>query len=126
MPRRPPRSLTTRRAAEHVAKSKQVSENVFDAAKSRGSPGRVRRTRRYARVTESIVALTLFGIGENRISFRCLFEFLFRFRIALVLIGMILMRKAPIGLLQILLSNVTRHTQHFVIIAFIICHTMIR
>ena len=69
-----------------------------------------------------IVTLPLISIGQHPVSFSRLFEFFFGFRIALVLVRMILMGEPPVGFLQVLISSCSRNAQDFVIIAFINCH----
>jgi hypothetical protein len=86
------------RSAKYVAKSKQVTEDVFYAAESRGPPIGAGRTRDTG-VSESVIAASLFGIGKHRICFSGLFEFIFSFRVTLILVGMILMGELAVSAL---------------------------
>ena len=73
-------------------------------------------------MTEAIITLALVGIGQHSVGFGGFFEFVFRLRIALVLIGMMLMSETAIGALQILFGHTSINSQNFVIIAFVYRH----
>src|SRR5205085_1144734 len=82
--------------AKHIAEAKQVAQDVFYAAEAGRAPRGIGSAARHCRVPETIVTLSLFGIRKNRIRFGGFLELLFRFGIALVLVGMILMREPSI------------------------------
>src|SRR5262249_683788 len=56
-------SRATARAAKHVAKSKQVAEDVFDTAKTGRAPVSGAGATRNARVSKPVVTPALFGVG---------------------------------------------------------------
>ena len=65
-------------AAEHVAKSEQVAEDVVEIVEHRGVESAVAaRTAGNSRVTEAVVACALLAIGKNRIRFAAFLEALF-------------------------------------------------
>src|SRR5262249_4038753 len=83
-------ATTATRAAKHIAKSKQVAEDVFDPTKSRCAPRTGTRAARNTCVAKTVIAFALFVIRQHAVGFRRLFEFLFgRYRVR-VLIRMML------------------------------------
>ena len=108
-----------RPAAEHIAKSEQVAEDIVEIDED----GRVESAAWAAvaanpGVSEAIVARALLGVSQDRVGFAALLEVLFRFRIVGIAVGMILQRQLAIGALDLLIVRGARDAQYFVIIAF--------
>ena len=57
-------------------------------------------------VTKAVVAGALFAVSQNRVGFAALFEFLFRFGIVGIAVGMVLQRELAVGALDLLIGGV--------------------
>ena len=81
----PPSPLT-----EHVAKTKNVAENVTEILENRRIEScRTSRVAANARMTEAVIQRSLVAVGENRVRFRNFLELLFRVGIVRVAVGML-------------------------------------
>ena len=113
------RTLAAGLPAEHIAKSKQVAEDVVEIVEHGGVESAVAAwTAGNSGVTEAVVARALLGVGENRIGFATFLEALFSARIIGVAIRMVLESKLAISALDFLVVGRAAYAQHFVVIAF--------
>src|SRR5262249_52250245 len=98
------RSAAPAPTAEQIAEAQHVAEDVGEVAEllehrrveARAGAGR----RLHAGVSEAIVEAALLGIGEDRVGFRGLLEFLFGRRVAGIAIRVIPHRQLAIGALD--------------------------
>ena len=103
-----PSASQAEKIAEDIAKISELRRVETSGAAGAGQ----------AIVAEGIVAAPLVGIAENTIGFGGEFEFLLRFGVAGILVGMILHRHLAVGALERLLGHRAIHSQHFVIVWF--------
>lgn len=73
-------------------------------------------------MSELVVALTFFVVAEDVIGLGGLLEFLLSFFVAGILVGVIFDSKLAVGLLYLFGRRILCHTEHFIVIAFLI-HT---
>ena len=74
----------------------------------------------YALVSKLVVTSAFVGIAQHFVSFSRFFEFIFRFLVARILVGMVFECHLAIGLLYITLVGVFANSQYLVVISF--CH----
>ena len=93
-------------ATKHVAKTKQVAENVFDSTKTRARPTRpARGAAGNTSMTKPVVTFALLGVGQHAVSFGCFFELFFGGGVVRVLIRVILHCESPVGALDFLVRS---------------------
>src|SRR5258705_9703063 len=103
-------------AAEDIAETKEITEDVFNTTKPRRAPGAC--TTGNTGVTEAIVSPALFRICEHTISLGRFFEFFFRTGVIRILVGMKPNCQAPVCALNVLIAGGAGYSQHLVIITF--------
>ena len=111
------RASSAASAAEHIAESKDVAEDVLNIGEAR----RIESAAAIARdssVAEAVIASTLLRVSQHRVGFAALFELLFRIRIVGIAVGMALHRQLAVGALDLLVGGGAAHAQDFVIVAF--------
>src|SRR4030095_9475621 len=111
---RPARATAS--AAKHIATTKQVSKDVFDAAKSRRAQRTSAGAARHSRMTEPVVTLPLFGTRQHTVSLGGFLKTLFRSLVVRIFIRVVLDCETPVGRLQLLLRGRTVHAKHFIIV----------
>src|SRR5207249_11362749 len=78
--------------AKDVVKAEEIPEYILESRKSAEAAAACRRAA-HAGVTETILVRALIRFAQHAVGFGCLFELLFRFLIARILIWMIFNRK---------------------------------
>ena len=74
--------------AKHIAETKQIAEDVFDATEARRAPACAGAAGNSC-MTKAVVTLALFGIGQHAVGFGCFLELLFRGRVVRILVRVI-------------------------------------
>ena len=71
-------------------------------------------------MAELVIFLTLFGVRQNIVGFRCLLEFLLGFFVAGIFVRVIFYGQFAISFLELIGTGGFAHTEHFVVIAFVL------
>ena len=126
--------LTLRRAASACGRrctaAEEIAENIAEiaeaaeSAKAAEARARVRvEVRIDAREAILIVARLFIRVGQHLVGLVDLLELLLRALVAGILVGMVLHRQLPVGLLDLRVGGVFLDAEHLVIISLIlICH----
>ena len=83
-------------APEHIAETKKIAQDIAEICEG-GFVKPLRSTAVYRLVPIAVVGSALLGIAQDGYSFRSLLEFLFRFGIARIAVGMVLEGELAIG-----------------------------
>jgi hypothetical protein len=112
-------AATTAALAEHIAETENVAEDVAKILEDGGiESSRTSGVAAHASMPKAVIQRALLAIGENRVSFGDLLEFVFRIRIVGVAVRMIRHRKLAVSALDLNVGGRTGNTEHLVIIAF--------
>src|SRR5208282_2297104 len=110
---------TTAALAEHLPETEDVTEDVAKILEDGGiESSRTSAAAAYAGMSEAVIQRALLAVGENRIRFSDLLEFVFRIRIVRVAVGMVRHRELAVSALDFNVGGRTGNTEHLVIIAF--------
>jgi hypothetical protein len=72
-------------------------------------------------VSKAVIGRALLGVGQHAVSFRNLFELLFRFLLVVrVAVRVVLHGEAAIGALDLLIGGFPRYAQNLVIVTFLV------
>src|SRR5579872_290333 len=104
-------------SAEHVAKSKELTEDVAEVLKDCRIKSRTLRRAAQTCVAIAVVNRSFFRVGEYRIGLADFLKLLFRVRIVRISVRMILQGQFPIRGLELCLGDCASHPEYFVVIA---------
>jgi hypothetical protein len=112
-------TAATAATPEHVAESKELSEDIAEILEYCGIEAGARtRTAAQSSMSVAIVGGSLVRIGEHGVSLAHFLEFFFCIRIIGIAVWMVLQGELAISALQFYFGNCASHTQYFIKIAF--------
>src|SRR5208282_330551 len=112
-------AATTPTLPKHVAKPKDVAKNVAEILEDSGiESGRASSAAAHASMPEAVVQRSLLAIGKNCVSFRDLFELVFRVGIVRVAVRMVRHRQLAVSALDFDVGGGACDTKYLVKIAF--------
>ena len=111
-------TAATTATPEHVAESKELSEDIAEILECCGIEARPPPTAAQSSMSVAIVGGSLVRIGEHGVSLAHFLEFFFRIRIIGIAVRMVLQGELAISALQFYFGNCASHTQYFIKVAF--------
>lgn len=105
-------------AAKEVTKPEEVTKDVAEILEDAGIKALRTSRAAHSRMSEAVVAGTLFLIGQHGVRLAAFLKFFFRIRIVGVPVGMVLHCEFAVGALDLDLSGRSGDTEDFVVIAF--------
>jgi hypothetical protein len=109
----------TSATAEHIAEPKELAKDVAEILEHTGiESGALRSCAAQSGVAIPVVNRSLFGVGEDSVSFADFFEPLLRIRVIRIAVWVVLQRKLAIGALEFDLSDRAGNAQNLVIVSF--------
>jgi hypothetical protein len=108
--------------AEHIAETEELAEDVAEILEHTGiESGALRSCAAQSGVAIAVVNRSLFGVGEDGVSFADFFEPLLRVRIIRIAVGVVLQRKLAVRALEFDVSDRAGNAQNLVIVSFCVC-----
>lgn len=108
--------------SKNIAKSKKLSEDVTEIAKSCGI--KAAKAALHSIIAVAVIARALFGIAQNAVGFGGLLKSLLRILVVRILIRMVFQGKLTIGTFYLLIRRMVRNPKYFVAIPFVVQHAI--
>jgi hypothetical protein len=109
-------------AAERIAKPEEFAEDIAEILEHTGiESGALRGCAAESGVAIAVVNRSLFGVGQDRVSFADFFEPLLRIRIIRIAVGVVLQREFAVRALEFDLSDRAGNAQNLVVVSFCVC-----
>jgi hypothetical protein len=108
--------------AKRIAEPEEFAEDVAEILEHTGiESGALRSCAAESGVAIAIVNRSLFGVGQDRVSFADFFEPLLRVRIIRIAVGVVLQRELAVRALEFDLSDRAGDAQNLVVVSFCVC-----
>ena len=105
-------------AAEHVAESEHVAQDVGQVGEAGGGIESIAGGRGHALMAEAVIGGAFLGVAQDAIRFGGFLEFLFGFVVARIAVGMKFQRELAVGAFEDRFVAVAADAEDFVIVAF--------